>query len=198
MIPRRTWPPCLPTRLCTAASAGPRGRIWPHDIGSNRLYATVLLGHFRGTHRTTRCCSNARFEEHLSLSDQGIERPAADPRRICRRKKPFPHRSHLCAGAPRRSVRYRPSAMGQERPVRDADAGRGPGPGPNLARCRDPATDDYAGQSPALVADLNDEDARGRVEEIFWQLVAGLAQSRRRWCARATGISWTSPTMSFR
>ena len=59
-----------------------RSAIWLHDFGSNRLYAAGrLVVHFRQDHRTTRWRANARSEEYLSLSDQGIERAAADARR---------------------------------------------------------------------------------------------------------------------
>ena len=74
-----------------------------------------------GNCHATRFRANAGFEEHLPLSDQGIERPAVNARRYPGQKA-VPARSHLCSGAPGSAVRHRRAAMGQERPVRDADA----------------------------------------------------------------------------
>ena len=45
-----------------------------------------------------------------------------------------------------------------------------------------------------LVADLNDEGARGRVEEILLATGAGVPQRADAGAVAATGISWTSPT----
>ena len=130
-----------PPGALVEATAGPT--ISAATGSTQPVGSSCILG---GRLHTTRFRANAGFDEHLSLSDQGIERPAVDARRHPG-KKAFPVRSHLCSRAPGGSVRHRSAAMGQEGAIRDADARGSVGAGQNDARRGDHATDDRTGQS---------------------------------------------------
>ena len=115
-IPQPTWrhfSPTSPSRPPAAPLSrqqlAPRYRQQPALRSRSAPRATSA-----GNYLATRFRANAGFEEHLPLSDQGIERAAADARRY-RGQKAVPARSDLCLGAPGRAVRHRSAADGAKK-----------------------------------------------------------------------------------
>ena len=179
------------------AAAAPAGQARSGSTTSAATGSTQPVTascNLRKDHRTTRWRTNARSEEHLPLSDQGIERTAADPRRIAG-EAAVSARSRLCPGAAWRALRHHSSAMGQEGTVRDADARGSVGPGPDHAGCRDAAPDDHAGRPSARgrrsPRRSGAGQSRGNRSGNWFRHFA----ARRCWSVRPTGISWTSRTM---
>ena len=105
----------LQQSTCRAAAFRPtrHRECWHPDFASNRLYAgrRFIVHSRRGTPHD-KVTHHAGLEEYLSLSDQGIERTAADPRRTGSRK-PFP----TTASSPwcgRRAVRHQEPRWGKK------------------------------------------------------------------------------------
>ena len=169
--------------------------IWLQDFGSNRLYADRrLVVHFR--RQIIARQGGAPMPVLKNIYRYPIKGLSAHRFRLdLAGQEAVAARSDLRAGAAGRAVRSQPAEMGQEGPVRHADAGRGAGAGQDRARCRDAAVDDQAGQSPAdrrRSRRRSRTRARSRNSSGSW---FPRCAARRRWFARATGISWTSRTM---
>ena len=179
-----------------------RPRNLAPNFVSNRLYGAaaaaraLLSARARRDKRATSCPSSASIYRYPI---KGLSAAAAVERRARGRTSRFPHDRVFALARPGAPIDPRATEMGQEGPVRDADAGRGSGAGRNPSRRRHAAPHDHAGQPAAA---RRRSQRRGRIAPRSRSFSGNRwfrpCAAPPRWCARAAGISWTSPTMSFR